>query len=413
MVGSREGDGDETRRPTTVRRPARWWNPFAPQRGEPRGQSRIIVRATLASIGLVAIANLVSTVGYKKAEPFLKDCPSCVAQADTHERRKADNDHAVAVTRARVAVLAAEMEDPTSGRFAHAPELLASEKARLHELENAQTHLETPVSISETWGLIALMLVSTAVVALAGRLFLRHAAKVIPRRRRRVALRSPRWRRFLTLVTLPSWGYFVLRNVITSIFLDDKASFGLTSFCVSHVGFVLSMLAGLPFLVALSAPVATALCLSNPSIRPAVRIAEPTRVRAIARYVLFLQTWTILALAVTTAIAVPSIHFALATTSPTESRIETILDVTTGIGGLLAVIVLMGRFVQTAATVRLAHQEQVARWTIKARPPKDPTIDFLGERWWSLPSVLVGMIGVVWTALELSGLAGRLVALAK
>ncbi len=410
MVG-RTGDGDSARRPT-VRRPPRWWNPFAPQRGEPRDLSRIVVRATLASIALIALATWVSMRSYSDKAPIATDC-GCDRQAASLERRKKETDDAIAVANLRVAAFAVDRQDPTSSRFVDAPQLLAAEKARVESLVKTKAHLDAPVSTTETWGLVAIMLASVAIVALAGRLFLHHAAKVVPRRRRRVALRPERWRRFLALVTLPSWGYFVLRNVITSVGLGDKASFGPTSFCISHVGFVLSMLAGLPFLVALNAPVATALCLSNASIRPAVRITEPTRVRAIARYVLFLQTWTVLTLAVTTAIAVPSIHYALATTSPNESRIETILDVTTGFGGLFAVVVLIGRFVRNAAAVRLAYQEQVARWTAKSRPPKDPTIDFLGERWWSLPSVLVGMIGVVWTALELSGVAGRLLELAK
>ena len=47
-----------------------------------------------------------------------------------------------------------------------------------------------------------------------------------------------------------------------------------------------------------------------------------------------------------------------------------------------------------------------------AANPPDPTIPFLGERWWKLPAIVFGIGGAAWATLEFFGVADYLAKLA-
>ena len=54
-----------------------------------------------------------------------------------------------------------------------------------------------------------------------------------------------------------------------------------------------------------------------------------------------------------------------------------------------------------------------ASWQeIQARkPPPDPTIIFLGEHWWKLPSIALAVLAALWWVLERIGVSGFLLQL--
>ena len=67
-----------------------------------------------------------------------------------------------------------------------------------------------------------------------------------------------------------------------------------------------------------------------------------------------------------------------------------------GSGSLAVSLVCIARLIRNAVQMRLCYQEM----TFEGEAPPDPTANFLGEHWWSLPASLTASLAAIWAVME-------------
>jgi hypothetical protein len=207
------------------------------------------------------------------------------------------------------------------------------------------------------------------------------------------------------------WSWFAIsfvphaaREVWTSILWVEKSWFGASSFCISSFAWGFMLVTALGVSMVIAYPASILWQFSSRENRPtAMDIAHPDGQWGVGRYVLFLQTWSILCLFF---LLLPS---ALWLRALREHRGFSWPYLIPGVVLFLSASVITGRMVTNAVELRKLYQAKLAElgasWqAIQARqPPPDPTILFLGEHWWKLPSIALAVLAALGWVLERIG----------
>jgi len=201
-------------------------------------------------------------------------------------------------------------------------------------------------------------------------------------------------------------GFLILWTLIeqtwTSILDTDKMWFGWDSFCVNPGAYVLMRLSMSADQFAFTCPLALFFLLSGKRYVPKIKLLDPGGRCGVGEYISFLQKWTFLGLI---AGIVPIVIW-LHEITRSHARFEAAYLITP-VSSLAVIAFLIFRAVKNAYLLRSDYERVRAKvmgksWSgekAKNLPP-DPTLEFLGDRFWKLPGVVVVVITAAYVALD-------------
>lgn len=328
----------------------------------------------------------------------------CSAQHDRRRERLQERLGTLDSSTQRLDLLEGALLNPASPHFALAREKLAEEQeynriltARIERLEVEPLTRDFVVTAT----LVTLVVLLAAFAA--ARLMIQHASDPNLPRIKIVRSDCPYWT-FVAILFLT----FLAREIWTSVVVVEKSWFGWNSFCVSNAAWVLTQVMFLGFAMVIAYPSSVLWHLSRAAHRPPKLCRKHTDgAWGVKKYVLFLQTWAILALVFFFAPTLLALRIYAA--SPDVSFLYTAPSIV--YSAVAAVVVC--RLIMNAVMIRKEYINEVCRlgktWQeiqLK-KPPADPTINFLGAHWWKLPATILGATGLLWAAIEWSGVLGR------
>ncbi|HBB87606.1 MAG TPA: hypothetical protein DC047_08325 [Blastocatellia bacterium] len=225
--------------------------------------------------------------------------------------------------------------------------------------------------------------------------------------------KSTSWRKSYWSWVLLIFCVNTAREVSTSIIqTEGKSWFAWSSFCVSSSAWTLNLVLILGVAMLVAYPAAILWQFGRSNNRPMILDWQHKDGQwGIGSYVLFLQTWASLSLV---ALVLPGALWLRAFRG--EARF-TFVYLLPGLVLLASVLLISGRMIRNAILIRNAYRKAFEAlgntWQeIKARnPPPDPTINFLGEHWWKLPTVIFAIFGLLWLIVEQIGISDLLVKL--
>jgi hypothetical protein len=215
---------------------------------------------------------------------------------------------------------------------------------------------------------------------------------------------------------LPYWSFFLILYLCqtcvvcyTSILKEEKFWIGASSFFVSWGAWCLERVAifGLSMIVAI--PTTQLWCYLRKKLIPEISpvwLRRPVADFAVGKYVIFLQTWTLIIFGSFSIITIGTVRWAASQQVQFEKAY--LLDTIVGVG--LAAL-MVGKMIRNAIELRSRYQDSLFKhfdsWNAirDANVPTDPTRDFIGESWWKLPANFVGIITATWAVLEFMGVA--------
>jgi hypothetical protein len=146
-----------------------------------------------------------------------------------------------------------------------------------------------------------------------------------------------------------------------------------------------------------------------PEISP-VWLRRPDPKFAVGKYVLFLQTWTLIIFGSFSVTTIVTVRWA----ASQQAQFENAYLFNTIVGVGLASL-MVGKMIRNAIELRRRYQDSLLTnfdsWSAirDANVPTDPTRDFIGESWWKLPANFIGIISATWAVLQLMGVANMIV----
>jgi hypothetical protein len=214
------------------------------------------------------------------------------------------------------------------------------------------------------------------------------------------------------------YGCFVVAGTIATlvtliyggIIAEPKMWVGLDSFHVRERTWSFSVVSILGGVMMLSQPVAILWRLSDTAFVPAVEPTNPRGDCGVGSYVTFLHGWTMIGAMIALIPVVLWLRYVR--TAPLEHGSVYLMPAVFGLG---VVCLLDYRLVRNAIVLRERYRTELTKLgaTTAAveneKPAPDPTISFIGEDWWKLPSLLGGILFAVWAILEWTGSSQTLI----
>jgi hypothetical protein len=194
--------------------------------------------------------------------------------------------------------------------------------------------------------------------------------------------------------------------VFGGIIVDHKQWVGLDSYDVSQLTWSFGLVSVLGGVLMLSHPVAILFRLGDRAFIPAVNPEDPRGDCGVGSYVTFLHVWTMIG----AVIAVTPVVFWLRylRTAPLAPANIYLVPAFFGLG----VVLIVGyRLVRNAVYIRQDYRDaltELGTTTVEVdgkKPAPDPTIPFIGEDWWKLPTLVGGGLVAAWVFLEWTGAA--------
>lgn len=200
-------------------------------------------------------------------------------------------------------------------------------------------------------------------------------------------------------------------QVWVSIIDTDKSWFGWCSFCISPWVFILMRLTYAADQFAITYALTMFYLLADERYVPKIKLDNPDGRCGVGKYVNLFQKWTFIGL---TAAIFPIVWWLhVITVSPASFEKAYLI---TPISSLIVVMYLVFRGVRKASLLRRKYQEACTEkmgqsWSAqKAKNlPPDPTLEFLGDKWWKLPAVVTAVITAALVALKVLGVTNILV----
>jgi len=294
--------------------------------------------------------------------------------------------------------------DPGIPYFAFAREKMTEEGKELGKLEAKVRRLQVePLSLKFVIKAVAVTMSILLAAFAAARLMIHQARGSVFYDKEITREGCPYWK-FVAILFLT----FLAREVITSVIAIKKSSFAWNSFCVSNTAWLLTQVMFLGFAMVIAYPASVLYYLSRSTHRPpTLDPSHPDGAWGVRGYVLFLQTWAILAMVFFFAPTLLALRIYAA--SPEVSFLYTVPSIVySAVAGII-----VARLIWNAAKIRQAYYNALetpcATWQeIESRPtPGDPTINFIGEHWWKLPAIIIGALAILWTAIKWSGVFDR------
>lgn len=365
---------------------------------DPPELAKICKWAAFMTMGTFALAAL---LGITNKNPQGYQGLTCSAQ---HQSRKENEDKQTArISNAqkRIDRFTSALAATTDPLFKDAREQLAIEE---REKEAATRSLKTYSmpsrleSIQRITLLTLLISITTILPLFFGKLLIRHSAHAGISHKEL----NNHWRGPYSAISLGSWLISTACGVYTSIISTEKTWFSWDNFCTTPSAWLVLRATELAIALIIAGPLALLWSAGHRDTVPSK--LELNRYKAgVGSYALFLQTWCIVCAFIASLILLPWIKLLLTSEQGTLPLLVYILS---GAGVVIPIILIIGRFIRNGILLR--HQfehlkaEQIAAGT--AVVAEDPTKDFLGESWWSLPASLAGMFGVTWALLDWTGI---------
>jgi hypothetical protein len=308
------------------------------------------------------------------------------------------------ISKKRLAELEKILENKANCFFLSSREKYEEEKRIYEALKTKMKMLEIGPAKK---GFISMMIVYILVlgILLAASWYLHRLAKShISPKVVMVRWKLPYWVFFLTF-------YLCQTGVVcyTSIFKEEKSWIGASSFFVSWEAWFFERVAILGLSVIMAIPTTQLWCYLRKELIPEISpiwLRRPDPKSAVGKYVLFLQTWTLIIFGAFSVITVVAVRWA----ASQQAQFENAYLINTIVGGGLASLMVL-KMIRNAIELRRRYQDSLSAnfdsWSAirDANVPSDPTRDFIGESWWKLPANFVGIISATWAILELTGVA--------
>jgi hypothetical protein len=389
-----------------------WWVPL-PVLHEPAGRYWLFaIGVFLIASSVIAAAIVCVRQGLWRFEnpPRIEAWHRCECQNRNRLARKGRIEKDLQDSERRLALLNEALTDPSNPAFAGARMAIDAEEKVRDKLRRDRKGVMVEPLADAIPTLVAGLLLITVFAFVAARLAARHGLDAVGPwdcKGKPFAWERSYWSWFAI-----SFVPHAIREVGTSIFSVEKSWFGASSFCISSLAWGLMLVTALGVSMVIAYPASILWQFSSRDHQPTTMdIGHPDGQWGVGRYVLFLQTWSMLCLFF---VLLPSALWLRAFVEhPGFSRWYLI----PGAVLFLSASVISGRMVSNAVEVRGMYHRKLktpgASWQeIQARkPPPDPTIIFLGEHWWKLPSIALAVLAALWWVLERIGVSGFLLQL--
>lgn len=378
---------------------------LCPIENEPPHLHRQFLMVIILSVGGFALA--VGSWFLQGARPMVWGQNSrCKQQLDERERKIDKAKAEISQSDTRVQEFEKALVDKSSPYFAVSREKIEEEEGIKNKLSQQISDLQIT---SLAGAKVIPLLIAYVVIAFGvGRLVLIHGSKAIlvPSKATLKDWSQPYW----LLVLIP-----FIANMFTdlkaSVWSVNKSWFSWDSFCIcpGAWGFD-SLITTFAVFMAVGYPASLLWCFSRKAYLPTKMSADAKDgAWGVGSYVLFLQTWATLAAFLL--LIPPLLWIQFAAVAHQISAIY-FLPLAT----LLGVVAIVDyRLIRNAVCIRLLYSEEMEKlgttWSeIQSHnPPGDPTKNFLGEQWWSLPAIILSILGLLWIVVEWLGAGAPIV----
>lgn len=329
----------------------------------------------------------------------------CSEQQVEREKDLASINSKISVVDKRIQVFEQAMANPDSRLFLNARDNLAKEKKIKKSLEKKKKGLViSPMGDKYLFLILSLILPFALSIAVANYM-LRDFSWL------NGGVSSSRAKRVFWIVALLSWLIIVASAIFTSILtVDGKTWYDSSSFCVSVSGFSLLHLALLGSMLSLATPVTVAYLAADTKYKPHIELNSPDGRCAVGRYIDALKKWTFLGGVLMMGIALVWVDFVI---SQQGGILMAYLVVPFAFTGLL--LLIMCRFLWNAYLIRKEYLEERTAlgetWqeVVGNEVPPDPTLDYISNEWWRLPTVIYPVLGGILFVVEFLGIGKVLV----
>jgi hypothetical protein len=390
----------------------RWLN--QPPLNEPKGLYRIFkVGVLLIFIGALStvLVGLEQGLWHFDRVPTFRSWSRCQAQQVDRQNREQALVGPREVSNTRLTMLNEALVDPHNQSYAEARTAIGIEEKRLAEIDRKSEALKVSTLKQFLPTFIVSLVLSVLFTLIVARLVARQglaASGTWSRTGKPVSWHKLYW----TAVGI-IFGAHVAREIFTSIIqTKSKTWFAWSSFCISSEAWALMLVAAFGVAMVVAYPLTMLWHFGSDSMRPVT--LDPTNKDGrwgVGGYLLFLQTWATLSLVFS--VLPVALWLRSVRNDARISRTYLLTSTVLFVSGL----VISGRMVRNAIAIRTTYQTQVsemgATWQQiqEKKLPPDPTINFLGEHWWKLPTVILGMFAFLWLILEQVGVADYFVEL--
>lgn len=377
------------------------------QKGEPSGPfCGFIIGVVLIIVGSV----LAMSVGVHQglwsfvARPRVESWALCGPQFESSSRREKDLQDQIKISDCRRLALKKALTDIRVPAFVDAPAALRTEEAANSDLRRRLEALkvEPLIKFLRPFAIGLGMVILFALII--ARLVTMQGMAAIGAWNSRD--NGGNWIRPYLLFMAIIFLTHMLREISTSILTTDKTWFGWSSFCISSYAWALMLIPALGFAMVVAYPATILWHFGRVDNRPKHLDREHKDGQwGVGRYVLFLQTWSVLSLAFLVLPGALWLRF-----HQNDLHLSRAYLLTFGVL-FASILIITGRFIGNAIEIRKAYKLELEKlgdtWQkIKeAAPPPDPTTRFLGEHWWQLPAVISGIFAISWLIIEQVGVS--------
>jgi hypothetical protein len=203
----------------------------------------------------------------------------------------------------------------------------------------------------------------------------------------------------------------LFRDFLTSIHPTEKTWYGWGSYYISFATWLINHVAFMGGLLVGTYAFSIGYCLTGKHYQPKFDIRSPGISFGIGKYIWFLHKWTIIA--------------SIVTFIPIVILLRVFIHISSGgmtdiylfefAGIVILGLTIIWRITRRALSIKeiyLTQLDNIKKSWKKIEEMKiapDPTINFLGERWWSLPAAMTGTFAIFWALFKFTGLDALLI----
>lgn len=197
------------------------------------------------------------------------------------------------------------------------------------------------------------------------------------------------------------FGFFIIRVILTNFFITETY-IGCSSLCISELGWLSWIIVYLGGSAVSAYAFTVAFILSGKDFEPEIVLQAPDLKCGVGKYILFLKTWFILGCLFVLFPVLFWLYNILTRDQWGNNKIY-MLDL---IGFVILVVIIVYRLLRRAFSMKYKYYEKLEslevthQQFIKQNVPPDPTTDFLGVRWWSLPASLGAILTAIWILIK-------------
>ncbi|MBN2545018.1 MAG: hypothetical protein JXB50_04415 [Spirochaetes bacterium] len=192
----------------------------------------------------------------------------------------------------------------------------------------------------------------------------------------------------------------LIHDFYQNFFKNSQILYSWTSFCISIGGWIFTQLSYLGLTMICVYPFSILFVYSSKKYLLVLNKEQLIKTNNIEDYILFLQTWCIAGLIIG---VVPVIFIIQIYQNSNDNLFPITLFLE--ISAILSIIFLIiFRLILRALNIKLWYHSKIKKKYNKDEVPPDPSIIFLGEKWWSFPASILFIIGSIWAFIKFIGI---------